>query len=205
MVTKSPARCPWVESDPLDRAYHDTEWGVPLHDDRRIFELLTLKSAQLGVSWLMLLKMREAYRDAFSGWDPQAVALYGWSEVESLMYGSGIVRNRPMIWTAVSNARAFVAVQQEFGSFDRYIWEFVGGRPKQNAWPIVEEVPLQTPEAEAMSRDLLARGFRSVCPPTCYAFMQATGMVNDHLAGCFRNAQVQSLSGDGASGNQAAD
>ena len=133
---------PWVESDALDLAYHDTEWGVPLHDDRRLFEMLTLRSAQSGASWLMLLKMREAYREAFSGFDPQAVARYGWTDVEGLMHGSGIVRNRPMIWTAVSNARAFVAVQEEFGSFDRYIWQFIGGRPKQNAWQIQEEVPV---------------------------------------------------------------
>ena len=175
-------------------SYHDTEWGVPLHDDRRIFEALTLESAQAGLNWLLIFSRREAYRDAFSGFEPQAVARYGHAEVERLMYASGIIRCRPQIWSAVSNARALVAVQEEFGSFDHYIWQFVGGRPKQNAWQTPDAVPVQTPESEALTRDLVARGFRFVSPPTCYAHMQATGMVNDHLSGCFRHQAIQQLS-----------
>ena len=194
MVIESRVRCTWSESDPLCLSYHDTEWGVPVHDDCRIFEALTLESARAGLHWLQVFSRRDAYRDAFSGFDPQAVARYGHAEVERLMYDSGIIRSRPKIWSAVSNARAFVALQEEFGSFDLYIWQFVGGRPTQNAWQAPDDVPVQTPESEAMSRNLQTRGFRFLCPPTCYAYMQATGMVNDHLVGCFRYREIQQLS-----------
>ena len=190
-MTTSRVRCPWGESDPLYVPYHDTEWGVPLHDDRRIFEMLVLEGAQAGLSWLTILRRREAYRSAFGRFDPQVVARYGPREVASLLADAGIIRNRLKIEAAIGNARAFLDVQREFGSFDRYIWRFVGGRPKQNAWKTLDAVPARTAESEAMSRDLRARGFRFVGPTICYAHMQATGMVNDHLVGCFRHRAVQ--------------
>ena len=190
-MTTSRVRCPWGESDPLYVPYHDTEWGVPLHDDRRIFEMLVLEGAQAGLSWLTILRRREAYRSAFGRFDPQVVARYGPREVASLLADAGIIRNRLKIEAAIGNARAFLDVQREFGSFDRYIWRFVGGRPKQNAWKTLDAVPARTAESEAMSRELRARGFRFVGPTICYAHMQATGMVNDHLVGCFRHRAVQ--------------
>lgn len=186
-------RCPWAGSDPLYVAYHDEEWGVPLHDDRRLFEMLVLEGAQAGLSWLTILRRREAYRRAFGGFDPQAVARYGPTDRERLLADAGIVRNRLKIDSAIANARAFLAVQEAFGSFDAYIWRFVDGRPTGNAWTTPEEVPAQTAVSGAMSRDLRQRGFTFVGPTICYAHMQATGMVNDHLVGCFRHREVRLL------------
>ena len=193
MSRQPPARCPWAASDPLYVAYHDEEWGAPLHDDRRLFEMLVLEGAQAGLSWLTILRRREAYRDAFDRFDPRAVARYGPRDVERLLADGGIVRNRRKIDSAVNNARAFLAVQEEFGSFDRYVWRFVDGRPIQNAWTKPQEVPARTPVSGALSRDLRSRGFTFVGPIICYAHMQATGMVNDHLVGCFRHRDVRLL------------
>ncbi len=184
-----PARCPWPTTD-LYVAYHDEEWGVPVHDDRRLFEFLVLEGAQAGLSWETILRKREAYRKAFAGFDPARVAAFGPGDVERLLGDAGIVRNRRKVESAVANARAFLAVQREFGSFDAYLWRFVGGRPVQNAWREMAEVPARTPESEAMSRDLRRRGFGFVGPTICYAFMQAVGMVNDHLVGCFRHREL---------------
>ena len=186
-------RCPWAGSDPLYVAYHDEEWGVPLHGERRLFEMLVLEGAQAGLSWLTILRRREGYRRAFDGFDPRAVARYGRRDVERLLADGGIVRNRLKIDSAVNNARAFLAVQEEFGGFDDYVWRFVDGKPTQNAWTAPEEVPTQTPVSHAMSRDLRRRGFTFVGPTICYAHMQATGMVNDHLVGCFRHREVRLL------------
>ena len=193
MSPRQPTRCPWGASDPLYVPYHDEEWGVPLHDDRRLFEMLVLEGAQAGLSWLTILRRREGYRRAFDRFDPQAVARYGARDVERLLADAGIIRNRLKIASAVNNARAFLAVQEEFGSFDSYIWGFVDGRPTRNAWTKLEEVPAQTPVSNAMSRDLRKRGFTFVGPTICYAHMQATGMVNDHLVGCFRHREVRLL------------
>ena len=183
-------RCGWAGSDPLYVAYHDEEWGVPVHDDRRLYEFLILEGAQAGLSWITILRKRPAYRAAFAGFDPRLVARYDARKVRSLLRDPGIVRNRAKIEAAVTNARAFLKVQEEFGSFDAYIWRFVGGRPKRNAWRTLRQIPPSTSESEAMSRDLKTRGFRFVGPTICYAQMQATGMVNDHLLGCFRYRQV---------------
>jgi DNA-3-methyladenine glycosylase I len=179
-------RCPWARGE-LDIAYHDREWGVPQHDDRVLFEFLILEAAQAGLSWSTILKKRENYRSAFAGFDPKKVARYGEEKVAALMSDAGIVRNRLKIESAIANAQAFLHVQREFGAFDTYIWRFVGGTPVRNAWKRVEDVPAQTAESRAMSKDLLKRGFRFAGPTTCYAFMQAVGMVNDHLAGCYRS------------------
>jgi DNA-3-methyladenine glycosylase I len=183
-------RCAWAGSDPLYVAYHDTEWGVPLHDDRRLFEMLILEGAQAGLSWITVLRKREAYRAAFARFDPGAVAAFDGRKVRALLKDGGIVRNRAKIGAAVGNARAFLRVQDEFGSFDAYVWRFVGGRPKRNAWRSMKQVPARTKESLEMSRDLKQRGFRFVGPTICYAHMQATGMVNDHLIGCFRYREV---------------
>lgn len=179
-------RCPWVETNDLRIAYHDTEWGVPVHDDRRLFEFLILEGAQAGLSWDTILRKRGDYRRAFARFDARKVAGFGAAQVRALMRNPGIVRNRLKIEATISNARAFLAVQREFGSFDRYIWRFVGGRPQRNGWRAMKQVPAFTPESDAMSRDLKKRGFRFVGTTICYAFMQATGMVNDHLVTCFR-------------------
>jgi DNA-3-methyladenine glycosylase I len=183
-------RCPWAGTDPLSVAYHDTEWGTPLHDDRKLFELLILEGAQAGLSWLTILKRREDYREAFDHFDPRSVAAYNNRKVEALLRNPGIIRNRRKVEAAVGNARAFLAVQEEFGSFDRYIWRFVGGHPMRNAWNSGEEIPASTPESIAMSRDLKRRGFGFVGPTICYAFMQAVGMVNDHIVECFRYGEL---------------
>ncbi len=175
----------------LQRAYHDREWGVPVHDDRLLFEFLILEGAQAGLSWDTILKKRENYRRAFAGFDARRVARFGRREQAALLTNEGIVRNRLKVEAAISNAARFLEVQRDFGSFARYVWQFVGGRPKQNHWTRLSEVPAVTPEASAMSRDLRRRGFRFVGPTICYAFMQATGMVNDHLTGCFRHDQVR--------------
>ena len=185
-------RCPWPY-DPLYLAYHDQEWGTPVHDDRKLFEFLILEGAQAGLSWRTILGKREGYRRAFAGFDPEAVARFDEARVAALLADPAIIRNRAKIEAAVANARAFLEVVEAFGSFDNYIWRFVDGRPRINAWRRSEEVPAQTPESEAMSRDLRRRGFRFVGPTICYAYMQAVGMVNDHLVSCFRHAELASV------------
>jgi DNA-3-methyladenine glycosylase I len=178
-------RCPWAQSEP-SIAYHDTEWGVPLHDDRALFEFLVLEGAQAGLSWSTILNKRDNYRRLFDGFDPLRVARYTPKRVERLLQDAGIVRNRLKVESAVTNARALIAVQKEFGSFDTYVWRFVGGSPRQNAWRTIRQVPARTAESDALSRDLQRRGFRFVGSTICYAFMQAIGMVNDHVVSCFR-------------------
>ncbi|MDE3153873.1 MAG: DNA-3-methyladenine glycosylase I [Acidobacteriota bacterium] len=185
-------RCPWAGSDPLYVAYHDTEWGVPSHDDRHLFEMLLLEGAQAGLSWITILRKREHYRRVFSGFDPSRVARYDEARAARLLADPGIVRNRLKVASAITNARAFLDVQRAYGSFDAYIWQFVGGRPIVNRRRTLRDVPPRTPESDAMSRDLKKRGFRFVGSTICYSFMQATGMVNDHLVGCRRYGAVQS-------------
>ena len=184
-------RCPWGDTDPLYVEYHDTEWGVPTHDDRTLFEMIVLDGAQAGLSWLTILKKREGYRRAFSEFDPHTVAQFDNRRVECLLTDDGIVRNRLKIRSAVTNARAFIAVQEEFDSFDAFIWRFVDGAPKQNRWRHVNQVPVTTVDSDAMSRELKQRGFSFVGSTICYAFMQASGMVNDHLVNCFRHSELQ--------------
>ena len=179
-------RCSWPTSE-LDIAYHDQEWGVPVHDDRVLFEFLILEGAQAGLSWSTILKKRENYRRAFAGFEPARVARFTPARIKRLLQDEGIVRNRLKIESTVGNARAFLGVQKEFGSFDRYLWKFVGGEPRQNSRKSWKAIPARTPESDALSKDLQRRGFRFVGSTICYAFMQATGMVNDHLAGCFRH------------------
>jgi DNA-3-methyladenine glycosylase I len=171
-------------------AYHDAEWGVPLHDDRALFEFLILEGAQAGLSWSTILNKRENYRAAFDGFDARQVAHYDGRRVASLLRNAGIVRNRLKVAAAVTNAQAFLAVQKEFGSFDAYVWRFVEGKPVRNAWRTVAEVPARTPLSDALSKDLIKRGFRFVGSTICYAHMQATGMVNDHLMDCFRYSEL---------------
>jgi DNA-3-methyladenine glycosylase I len=178
-------RCRWA-SNPLSIRYHDREWGVPQHDDRGLFEFLILEGAQAGLSWDTILQKRENYRAAFDGFDPAKVARYDSRKVQALLRNEGIVRNRLKIASAISNARAFLAVQKEFGSFDRYVWQFVGGKPRVNARRLGGKIPASTRESDAMSKDLKKRGFNFVGSTICYAFMQATGMVNDHAVECFR-------------------
>jgi len=185
------SRCPWAGSDPLYVAYHDHEWGVPLHDDQHLFEMLVLEGAQAGLSWLTVLRKRDAYRRAFDGFDPRTVARYTPARVERLLQDPGIIRNRRKVESAVNNARCFLKVVKEFGSFDAYVWRFVNGTPIVNAWRSLKELPPHTAESDAMSRDLRARGFTFVGPTICYAHMQATGMVNDHLVSCFRYESCQ--------------
>jgi DNA-3-methyladenine glycosylase I len=187
---ESKLRCAWAGDDPLYCAYHDTEWGVPVHDDRTLFEFLVLEGAQAGLSWITILRKRPAYRAAFDEFDPQQVAAYDEAKVAELLQNPGIVRNRLKINAAVANARAFLQVQEEFRSFDRYIWGFVGGQPRQNAWRTPQEIPAETPESRALSKDLVRRGFRFVGPTIMYAHMQATGMVNDHTTDCFRYTEL---------------
>jgi DNA-3-methyladenine glycosylase I len=181
-------RCPWAKTD-LFVQYHDTEWGVPVHDDRLLFEFLILEGAQAGLSWETILKKREDYREAFNQFEPAIVAKYGQKKRRSLLADAGIVRNRLKIEAAIQNAKMFLAVQDEFGTFDEYIWGFVGN-DEQNAWKSIKEVPAKTPKSDAISKDLKRRGFKFVGSTICYAFMQAVGMVNDHLVGCFRHAQL---------------
>ena len=183
-------RCPWSGTDPLYVAYHDDELGVPSHEDRHLFEMLILEGAQAGLSWITILRKREAYRAAFAGFDPVKVARFTPARIERLLQNPGIVRNRLKVEGAVRNARAFVETQKAFGSFDRYVWQFVGGAPMVNRPKTMKEVPALTAESDAMSRDLKKRGFTFVGSTICYAFMQATGMVNDHLVGCFRHKQI---------------
>jgi len=182
-------RCGWAKNA-LAVAYHDAEWGVPVHDDRRWFEFLILEGAQAGLSWDTILRKRDAYRLAFDGFDPRKVASYDAAKVAALLADEGIVRNRLKIASAVANAKAFLTVQREFGSFDAYVWPFVGGRPIVNRWRTLKDVPAQTPASDALTKDLKRRGFNFVGSTIIYAMMQATGMVNDHLVDCFRHAQV---------------
>jgi DNA-3-methyladenine glycosylase I len=182
--------CPWPKT-PLDLAYHDTEWGVPLHDDRALFELLILEGAQAGLSWSTVLRKREAYRRAFDGFDAEKIARYGARKVAALLADPGIVRNRLKIAATIGNAKAFLAVQRDCGSFDRYLWAFVGNNPIVNRRRTPADVPARTTESDALSRDLLKRGFKFVGSTICYAFMQASGMVNDHLVTCPRHAACQ--------------
>jgi len=170
--------------------YHDEEWGVPLHDDQRLFEMLILEGAQAGLSWDTVLKKRARYREVFDGFDPKAVARYDQRKVKALLADAGIIRNRLKVAAAIDNAKTFLAVRKEFGSFDAYLWRFVGGQPKRNAWKAHSGLPARTKQSDALSKDLQARGFRFVGSTICYAFMQATGMVNDHMVGCFRYGQV---------------
>ncbi len=186
-------RCAWAGSDPLYVAYHDTEWGVPVHDDRRLFEFLVLEGAQAGLSWLTVLRKRERYRAVFDQFDPEKVAAYDAPKIESLVQDSGIIRNRLKIASAVRNARAFLDIQAQFGSFDTYIWRFVNGAPLIYAWKTVQEIPASNTISAAMSHDLLQRGFKFVGPVICYAYMQAVGMVNDHTTGCFRYVELQRI------------
>ena len=182
-------RCFWAKSDILIE-YHDKEWGVPLHDDRALFEFLVLEGAQAGLSWETVLKKRAAYRRAFDGFDAAKIARYDARKITKLLADPGIIRNRLKIAAAVTNARAFLAVQKEFGSFDRFIWQFVDGKPRRNRFRALKDIPASTPESDAMSRELKRRGFTFVGSTICYAHMQATGMVNDHLVGCFRRDQI---------------
>jgi DNA-3-methyladenine glycosylase I len=192
MTPREPTRCTWAPAGkPLYLAYHDEQWGVPVHDDRTLFEMLILEGAQAGLSWETILNKRAAYRRAFDRFDPRKVAAYDARKVRSLLADAGIVRNRLKIAAAITNAAAFLAVQKEQGSFDRYIWGFVGGTTKQNAWKHVREIPARTAESDAMSKDLRRRGFRFVGSTICYAYMQSCGLVNDHLTGCFRYRQVR--------------
>ncbi len=179
-------RCAWAESTPLLRRYHDHEWGVPLHHDPALFEMLTLEGAQAGLSWLTILKRRPDYRRAFADFDPEVVARFTGARTNRLLADAGIIRNRLKIEGTVKNARAFLALREEFGSFDSYVWGFVGGKPILNAWKTPRQVPATSPESDALSRELKKRGFTFVGPTICYAFMQAIGMVNDHVTGCFR-------------------
>lgn len=183
-------RCDWVTDDPLYIMYHDQEWGVPIHDDRKWFEKILLDSAQAGLSWLTILRKRENYRAAYNQFDYRLVAEYDETKIQELLTNPGIVRNKRKIESSVQNARAFLKIQAEFGSFDAYIWQFVDGSPKVNTWQTLAEVPAKTKESEALSKDLIQRGFKFVGPTICYAFMQAGGMVNDHLVTCFRYQEI---------------
>jgi DNA-3-methyladenine glycosylase I len=183
-------RCPWA-SNALNIPYHDQEWGVPLHEDRKLFELLILEGAQAGLSWDTVLQKRARYREVFDGFDAEKIALYDKKKVRQLLADAGIIRNRLKIDSTISNALSFLKIQEEFGTFDAYIWRFVDGRPKQNAWKSHRKVPARTAESDAMSKDLKKRGFRFVGSTICYAFMQATGMVNDHLVSCFRYQELR--------------
>lgn len=195
-MTTSPEqrRCAWAAGDPLSRRYHDREWGVPVHHDRKLFEMLILEGAQAGLSWITVLKKRENYRRAFDRFDPARVAFYDSARIRALLNDEGIIRNRLKIESAVSNARAFLAVQEEFRSFNSYIWQFVGGTPRINRRRTHKQVPASTSESDSMSRDLKARGFRFVGTTICYAFMQAIGMMNDHELSCFRYREVMQAS-----------
>ncbi len=185
-------RCPWAKPG-LYTEYHDREWGVPVHDDLKLFESLVLDGAQAGLSWETILNKREHYRKVFAEFDPAKVARFDDKQIARLLEDPGIVRNRLKIESAIRNARAFLKVQKEFGSFDRYLWNFVNGKPIQNAWKTIKEVPAKTPESDALSKDLKKRGFNFVGSTICYAFMQAVGMVNDHLTSCFRYREVRKM------------
>lgn len=185
-AAKRVRRCPWPEGNEQMIRYHDAEWGVPLHDDRKLFEFLVLDAFQAGLSWAIVLRKREAFRKAFDRFDPRKVARYDGRKVKALLTDAGIIRNRLKIEATIVNARAFERVQNEFGSFDHYIWQFTGGKSKRNRWRTLSQIPARSDESDAMSKDLKGRGFRFVGSTICYAFMQAAGMINDHLIGCFR-------------------
>ena len=186
---EAPVRCAWATT-PLGIAYHDTDWGVPVHDDRQLFEMLILEGAQAGLSWETILRKRGGYRQAFNGFDPERVARYRSAKVEALLADPRIVRHRGKIEAAIVNARALLDVREELGSFDALVWSFVGGRPRRNRWRKLTQVPAQTRESESMNRELRRRGFRFVGPTICYAFMQAVGLVNDHTTDCFRHTEI---------------
>ncbi|MDO8925949.1 MAG: DNA-3-methyladenine glycosylase I [Sideroxyarcus sp.] len=186
----SKQRCAWCGDSTLYQTYHDTEWGVPLHDDRELFEFLILEGAQAGLSWITILKKRENYRAAFDGFDPARIARYGAGKIAALLQDPGIVRNRLKVAAAVTNAQKFLEVQAEFDSFDRFIWQFVDGKPKQNKWRSLADIPASTKESDAMSKELKRRGFKFVGSTICYAHMQATGMVNDHTTDCYRHKEL---------------
>jgi len=195
VVSPTPPRCPWSQSSPDYVAYHDKEWGAPVHDDRTLFEFLVLEGAQAGLSWSTILSKRDNYRRVFAGFDPARVARFTPARIEKLLQDPGIVRNRLKVESAVRNARAFLQVQEASGSFDAYVWQFVDGRPIQNAWTRMKSVPASTPVSDALSKDLKRRGFAFVGSTICYAFMQAVGMVNDHLVDCYRWREVARLAG----------
>ena len=184
-------RCPWCGDDPVYRAYHDREWGVPLHDDLRLFELLVLEGAQAGLSWITILRKRDNYRKAFDGFDPATVARYDQRKIAALLGNPGIVRNRLKIGAAIRNAKAVLTIQKEFGSLDAFLWQFVDGHPIRNAWKSLGQIPVQTRESDFMSRELKRRGLTFVGSTICYSLMQATGMVNDHLVSCFRHREIR--------------
>lgn len=183
-------RCGWCAGDALYETYHDHEWGVPEHGEQQLFEFLVLEGAQAGLSWITVLRKRTCYREVMKNFDPVAISIWGETEIDFLMQEPGIIRNRRKLESTVENARAFLRVVEEFGSFDNYIWRFVDGIPVQNVWPAIKEVPAQTPVAEQMSKDLKKRGFSFVGPTICYSFMQAVGMVNDHVVSCFRHSEL---------------
>jgi DNA-3-methyladenine glycosylase I len=193
MPAREKKRCKWAGTDPIYVAYHDDDWGVPVHDDRTIFEYLILEGAQAGLSWITILKRRDNYRRAFSNFDPEKVARYDKRKMARLLENPGIIRNRLKVEAAVKNARAYLAVADEFGSFDDYVWRFVDGAPIQNKWKTMRDLPAETGESRALSHDLRRRGFGFVGPTIIYAHMQATGMVNDHVVNCFRHNQVARL------------
>jgi DNA-3-methyladenine glycosylase I len=197
-------RCGWSLSDPIYRAYHDREWGVPLHDDRRLFELLCLEGAQAGLAWITILRKRAGYRRAFDRFDPRKMARYRAAKIRALLADTGIVRNRLKVHAAVQNARAFLALREELGSFDRFLWAFVGGTPRTNTWTRLREVPPRTAESDALSRALRQRGFTFVGSTICYAFMQSAGLVNDHTTDCFRHPEVARLAATAGSGRRQA-
>ncbi|MEM7480946.1 MAG: DNA-3-methyladenine glycosylase I [Acidobacteriota bacterium] len=189
-MTDSLIRCDWAGDLPIYQRYHDEEWGVPLHDDAHLFEMLILEGAQAGLSWITILKRREGYREAFDGFDAEVIAGYDQAKVETLLEDTRIIRNRLKVQGTVKNARAYLALREELGSFDDFLWDFVGGEPKQNRWRSLAEVPVETVESKALSKALKKRGFTFVGPTICYAFMQAVGMVNDHTTDCFRFPQL---------------
>jgi DNA-3-methyladenine glycosylase I len=197
-MAETQRRCWLGAPDPLMEAYHDAEWGVPVHDDRRHFEFLILEGAQAGLSWRTVLQRREGYRRAFAGFDPQKVARFTPARIEKLLADPGIIRNRAKVTSVVTNARAFLKVQTAFGSFDAFIWSFLGGRTRVNGWRSLKEIPAHTPESEALSKELARRGFRFVGPTIIYSHMQACGLVNDHLVNCFRHRELAKLARPGS-------
>ncbi len=184
-------RCEWANMNEFEQSYHDNEWGVAIHDDRSLLEFLVLEGAQAGLSWSAILRKREGYRKAFDNFDAGRISRYSEADISRLLANPGIIRNKLKIYATVTNAQAFLRVQEQFGSFDRYIWQFVNGRPIQNSWKKKTDIPSTSPESEAMSKDLRKRGFKFVGTTICYAFMQAVGMVNDHIVGCFRHKQLK--------------
>jgi len=193
MSEKEIVRCTWAGTDPLMIDYHDREWGVPLHDDRKLFEFLILEGMQAGLSWMTILRKRDNFRQAFDDFDPQVITRYDQAKVEQLLSNPGIIRNKRKIESAITNAQSFLTVQAEFGSFATYMWRFVDGAPIVNSWRTMEDIPAKTEESTAMSKDLLKRGFKFVGPTICYAHMQATGMVNDHTIDCYRYLECQNI------------